>query len=173
MGERSQPPGIDLTQPQPLPPEPSIGLAFDAGTRAVAVAIDEHLARNGFADIRPAHGRVFETVSGEGSRITDMAGAALLTKQAMQYLVDDLERLGYAERLADPADRRAKLVRLTPRGRQAVLVARDAIKLAEREWEARLGEEKMRQLGGLLSELVAVIAEQERERDARSRPGRR
>jgi DNA-binding MarR family transcriptional regulator len=84
-------------------------------------------SREGLADIRSAHGAVFEHVRGEGSRLTELAASARLTNQSVQYLVDDLERRGDAERIPDPADRRAKLVRLSPCGRAAVLVARDAI----------------------------------------------
>jgi DNA-binding MarR family transcriptional regulator len=113
----------------------------------------ELLGERGFADIRAAHGKVFETVSGEGARLTDMAERALLTKQSMQYLVDDLERLGYVERIPDPGDRRAKLVRLTARGRQVVIVGREAIAALEERWIERLGEAKMRRLRRLLEEL--------------------
>jgi DNA-binding MarR family transcriptional regulator len=90
-----------------------------------------------------------------------MAANALVTKQSMQYLVDDLERLGYAERIPDPTDRRAKLVRLTPRGREAVLVGRAAIADTERRWATALGEQKLRRLRELLEELVTVIRAEE------------
>ena len=96
---------------------------------------------------------MFDTVTGEGARLTDMAARALLTKQSMQYLVDDLERLGYAERFPDPADRRAKLVRLTPRGRAAVVVARQAIWAVEAEWAELLGPGEMASLRRLLEDL--------------------
>src|SRR5687767_10375103 len=85
---------------QPLPPEPALNIGWLLGLpmKAIDGPIHERLDEAGFGDIRPPHSRVFETVSGEGSRITDMAEEAALTKQSMQYLVDDLERLGYAER---------------------------------------------------------------------------
>ena len=111
------------------------------------------LAERGFGDVRPAHSKIFETVSGEGSRITDMADRALLTKQSMQYLVDDLERLGYAERIVDPSDRRAKLVRLTPRGREVVLIAREAIARTEACWTAMLGHDEIGALRQVLERL--------------------
>jgi DNA-binding MarR family transcriptional regulator len=156
-GQASRP---DLTRP--LAPEPrlNIGWLFDIPARAVERAVLELLAERGFADIRAAHAKVFETVSGQGARLTDMAERALLTKQSMQYLVDDLERLGYVERLAAPGDRRAKLVRLTARGRQAVLVGREAIAALEENWIERLGEAKMKRLRRLLEELSEEASEQ-------------
>lgn len=144
---------------KPLPPEPfvNLGFLFEIPTGAIDQAIVEHVAGLGFGDVRSAHRHVFVHVAGEGSRITELARAAKMTKQSMQYLVDDLERLGYAERIADPADRRAKLVRLTPRGRSVVLAGRQAIAETERRWAERLGGRRMLELRRLLEDLVAEI----------------
>ena len=71
----------------------------------------------------------------------------------MAELVGHLERHGYVERVADPADRRARLVRVTDRGRAVYAIAREVIAELEREWTARLGAGKMRQLRELLEEL--------------------
>jgi DNA-binding MarR family transcriptional regulator len=71
----------------------------------------------------------------------------------MAELVAHLERHGYVERVPDPADRRAKLVRPTPRGRQVYAIARRAIADIEREWTERMGAAKMRRLRELLAEL--------------------
>jgi DNA-binding MarR family transcriptional regulator len=150
----------DLSRPLPREPRLNISWLFDIPARAVERALLRALAEHGFSDLRPAHGKVFETVRGEGSRLTDMAERALLTKQSMQYLVDDLERLGYLERIPDPGDRRAKLVRLTPRGRETVLVGRQAIAALEQRWIARLGETKMERLRRLLEELAEEAADE-------------
>ena len=66
--------------------------------------------------IRPAHSAVFVNIDREGSRLTQLAERAAMTPQAMGELVDDLASLGYVERVADPADRRAKLIMLTGPG---------------------------------------------------------
>ncbi len=71
----------------------------------------------------------------------------------MAELVAHLERHGYVERVPDPEDRRAKLVRVTDRGREAYAIAREVIAEIDREWTARLGTSKMRQLRELLQEL--------------------
>lgn len=150
-------PKIDLTKP--LPPEERLNLAalMDGPYKAMDRLLFPQLAKRGHGDIRPAHSKVFEVIKGTGSRITDMAADAAMTKQAMQYLVDDLERLGYAERIPDPDDRRAKLIRLTPRGRECVVFAREEFALTEAGWAKKLGKEKMEQLRTLLAELNDVI----------------
>jgi DNA-binding MarR family transcriptional regulator len=115
------------------------------------------LATAGFGDLRPAHFTVFQHMPPEGVRLTELADAALLTKQSMGYLVDDLEALGYVERVPDPADRRAKLIRLTPRGWQVDDTVRAIIRKMEAEWAARLGEEEYAQLTRLLRALIAML----------------
>jgi DNA-binding MarR family transcriptional regulator len=75
----------------------------------------------------------------------------------MAELVAHLERHGYVERVPDPTDRRAKLVRATRRGRETYAVAREFVADLEAEWTARLGEAKMRQLHQLLRELNEVL----------------
>jgi DNA-binding MarR family transcriptional regulator len=111
----------------------------------------------GFGDVRPAHFTVFQHVPPEGMRLTDLAEAALMTKQSMGYLVDDLEALGYVERVPEPGDRRAKLVRLTPRGRQVDETVRAVIRDLEAAWAARLGEDEYAQLTRLLRALIAML----------------
>jgi DNA-binding MarR family transcriptional regulator len=115
------------------------------------------LEASGFGDVRPAHFTVFQHLPPEGMRLTDLAEAALLTKQSMGYLVDDLEALGYVERVPEPGDRRAKLVRLTSRGRQVDDTVRAVIRNLEAEWAARLGKEDYAQLTRLLRVLISML----------------
>jgi DNA-binding MarR family transcriptional regulator len=89
----------------------------------------------------------------DGTRASVLADRAQVTKQSMAELVIHLERLGYVERVPDPCDRRAKLVRATPRGRQLYEIARDVVAEIEAEWTQRLGKAKMRHLRQLLQEL--------------------
>jgi DNA-binding MarR family transcriptional regulator len=117
------------------------------------------LATAGFGDVRPAHFTVFQHMPPEGIRLTELAEAALLTKQSMGYLVDDLEALGYVERVPDAADRRAKLVRLTPRGREVDDTVRAVIRQIETEWAAGLGQDNYDQLVRLLRSLIAMLGE--------------
>lgn len=121
--------------------------------RALIDRLHERLDAAGYGDIRPAHGNVMGNLSTAGNRATELAAAARLTKQTMQYLVEDLEALGYVERVPDPDDARARLIRFTPKGRAARRAAAAAFRAIEGEWEAALGRQKMETLRGLLAEL--------------------
>ena len=76
--------------------------------------VAEELARRGFADLRPALLAVGQHVGADGTRITELAARAWLSKATVVHAVDELERLGYVTREPDPTDRRAKLVRRPP-----------------------------------------------------------
>ena len=117
------------------------------------------LAAADFGDVRPAHFTVFQHIPPEGIRLTALADAALMTKQSMGYLVDDLEALGYVERMPDPTDRRAKVVWLTARGRAVEETVRKVIRQMEADWAARLGQEEYRHLTRLLRALIALLEE--------------
>ena len=117
------------------------------------------LAAADFGDVRPAHFTVFQHIPPEGIRLTALAEAALMTKQSMGYLVDDLAALGYVERVPDPTDRRAKVVRLTARGRAVDETVRKVIRQIEADWAARLGQEEYQHLTRLLRALIALLEE--------------
>ena len=96
---------------------------------------------------------MFQFLDDEGTRVSVLAQRAQVTKQSMAELVAHLERHGYVERVPDPADGRAKLVRATRRGNEVYAVARQFVAELEQRWTERLGERKMRQLRRLLVEL--------------------
>jgi DNA-binding MarR family transcriptional regulator len=125
--------------------------------QALVTNLHDRLATMGYADIRPAHTIIFELVDNEGIRLSDLAERAQLTKQLINYLVGAVEERGYVERIPDPTDGRAKLVRLTARGRQAAEVGGAIIESIEREWAGSLGSEEMRHLRLLLEHLVGVV----------------
>jgi DNA-binding MarR family transcriptional regulator len=115
------------------------------------------LAERGHPDVRPPHGNVFQYLDDAGTRVSVLAQRAQITKQSMAELVAHLERHGYVERVPDPTDRRAKLVRSTPRGREVFAIAREFVRDLEAEWTERLGDEKMRRLRELLRELNEAL----------------
>lgn len=94
------------------------------------------LAARGYPEVRVAHSAVFRNLSTGGSRVTELAARAGMTKQSMAYLVEQLEAGGYVLVSPDLGDRRAKRVRLTPRGEALV---REALRLSAR-FERRLAE---------------------------------
>ena len=102
--------------------------------------LHRRLHEEGFDEIRPAHGCVFRFIQPAGTRLTDLAEQSGFTKQAVGEVADDLERLGYVERTADPADGRAKLIRLTDRGARSRAAAVRIMGEIEAEWAERLGE---------------------------------
>ena len=119
--------------------------------RLLAVALDEfseqlneRVADAGYGDIRPGHGCVFGGIDPDaGSRLTDLAERAMMTKQTVGEVTSDLERLGYVERVPDPDDGRAKLIRLTAKGREAHAVGQRLIAELERDWAQRFGAERI------------------------------
>lgn len=131
--------------------------------RLLDVALDDfsaELARRveaaGYTDIRPGHGCVFGTIDPAGSRLTDLAERAHMTKQSVGEAASDLERRGYVERVPDPHDGRAKIIRLTGRGREAYAIGRGLIDELERDWAERFGEER---IAALREALEAITAE--------------
>jgi len=125
------------------------------------------LQEQGFEHIREGHGCVFGFIDIEhGSRLTELAERAGLTKQAVGEAATELERLGYAERVPDPTDRRAKIIKLTPSGVEACLTGRRIFAEIEREWAEELGED----LVAGMREAAERIAASEREAAPAARP---
>ena len=114
-------------------------------------------AEHGHPEVRPPHGNVLQYLDDEGTRVSDLAARAQITKQSMAELVQHLERHGYVERVPDPSDRRAKLVRATARGGEVYALAREFIASTEAELTRKLGKRKMDQLRELLVELNSAL----------------
>jgi len=113
------------------------------------------MADAGFDDVREGHGCVFGFVDlDQGSRLTDVAERARLTKQAVGEAVAELERLGYVERAPDPADGRAKIIKFTERGREAALTGRRLFAEIEDEWAERFGEERIADMRAAAEEIA-------------------
>lgn len=117
----------------------------------------EAYAAEGFTDLRPAHTPVFQYLLPDGDRIVDLAARAQTSKQAMGYLVDYLEKAGYLEKIPDPKDGRAQIVRRTDKGRKVNRVARETVEKIQSEWAQVIGEEKMVELIASLRTLVQHI----------------
>ena len=119
--------------------------------------LHERLAERGHPEVRAPHGDVMQYLDDAGTKVSVLAQRAQVTKQSMAELVLHLERHGYVERVPDPADRRAKLVRATTRGEEVYAIARGVVAEIEEQWTRRLGKAKMRQLRELLVELNAGL----------------
>ena len=134
-----------------------LGALFRIPFQALDTRIEEALNAAGYADLRPAYFDVFRYIRPEGSRSTELAEQAQITKQSMGYLIDYLEKQGYVKRLPDPRDRRAKIVRLTERGEEVHQTALQTIHQVEAEWADRVGRENMAQLRQLLERLIDIL----------------
>ncbi|GAA2868236.1 winged helix DNA-binding protein [Pseudonocardia halophobica] len=132
------------------------GLLLFLPYRALEFRVFEGLAAAGFDDFTPAQARVFQRIAPGGSRTTELAEQAGITKQSASFLVDQLERAGYVERVPDPADGRARLVRVAERGARSVEVSRGIVAEVEAEWTAHLGARRMAQLRTLLADLREI-----------------
>ena len=138
----------------PAPQDIRVGLLARRLVRAAAEHTRAELATQGFTDLRPVHNAVFAQVVGGGARITDVAAKLGVTKQAVTFLVDELEAGGYLERVPDPSDGRAKLVRLTARGQTAGRIALRSAQRLDQQWAAVVGPERLADLKATLWDLV-------------------
>jgi DNA-binding MarR family transcriptional regulator len=125
-----------ITEPQrPL-------IALLGGLRdAIGAELHGRLRELGFAEIRPSHGCVFGNIQPDGSRLTELADRSGFTKQSVGEAVADLERLRFVERVPDPGDGRAKIIRLTPHGEDAMAAAQEIFDDIEGRLSRELGHE--------------------------------
>ena len=117
----------------------------------------QRLHERGFADLDAAHLTVFQYPGPQGARPSELAARLRISKQALNYLLGQLERLGYVERRADPDDLRSKRVVITNRGRSAIDVIREAVAEVEADWAQELGPRRFAQLRSTLLELNRQI----------------
>jgi DNA-binding MarR family transcriptional regulator len=138
------------------PGPPLIGALLRIPLEAVRQRMLDGLTDRGFDDLDAAHLAVFQYPGPQGARPSELAAQLRISKQALNYLLGELERLGYLERRPDPDDLRSKRIALTRRGETVVQVIRETVAALEREWEAELGAKRFAQLRTLLEELNAL-----------------
>jgi DNA-binding MarR family transcriptional regulator len=134
-------------------PPVQIGALLRFPLHEVRRRIYDGVVAAGFDDVRPSHVTLFRWPGPDGRRPTEVAADAQLSKQRVNDLLRDLEHLGYLSLEADPADTRARIIRLTRRGRA---LHRRAIQIhagIEAEWEKRVGKRRYADLRATLAEL--------------------
>ena len=139
---------------------PLIGALLRIPWETVRVRMLERLHEQGFTDFDAAHLNVFLYPGPQGQRPTELAARLGMSRQALNYLLGQLERLDYLERLPDPDDQRSKRIAVLPRGRSAIHVIRNAVGEVEGEWKTTLGAARFAQLRDLLLELTGTQGEQ-------------
>jgi DNA-binding MarR family transcriptional regulator len=132
---------------------PMIGALLRIPWEAVQRHMLKRLHEHGFDDLDAAHLSVFQYPGPQGSKPTELAGRLRISKQALNYLLGELERLEYLERKPDPDDQRSKRITLTPRGTAAIHTIREAVDELETTWSQQLGPEHFEQLRTLLLQL--------------------
>ena len=137
---------------EPLGP-PMIGALLRFPWEAVQEHMLRRLHERGFDDFDPAYLPVVRYPGPQGTRPSDLAARLGISKQALNYLLGELERLDYLERQPDPEDQRAKRIALTQRGTAAATVIREAVAEMEATWAQQLGPKRFAQLRKLLLEL--------------------
>lgn len=138
--------------------EPAInfGVLLFIPYRHMETRILQRIHDAGYDDVTLAQARVFQRIAPGGSRLTDLAEQAQMTKQSVAGLVDELERMRYVRRVPDPDDRRARLIQIDKRGRQAAKAAQVAHNEIQAEWRSHLGTRRFTQLRELLEDLRAI-----------------
>jgi DNA-binding MarR family transcriptional regulator len=112
-------------------------IGFRRTARLMVEDLTRRLEADGYAGVHPAYHAFFENVDPQGTRLTELAARADMTHQSMSELVAVLERRGWVERHPDPTDGRARLVRLTPEGRELTRRGLHHINAIEAEWQER------------------------------------
>ncbi len=139
-------------KPGPFGP-PLIGALLRIPWETVRRRMLERLHERGFDDLDAAHLSVFQFPGPQDAKPSELAARLRASKQSINHLLGQLERLGYLERRDDKDDMRSRRIHLTARGRAVVLTIREAVAGVERDWERRLGPKRLAQLRTLLREL--------------------
>ena len=142
---------------------PSRALPLTMLMREAFVALNgvvlARLAERGHPEVRAAHSAVFQYLDDTGTTVSALAERAQMTKQAMAELVHHLEAHGYVSRVPDPADRRAKLVLATERGREVLAIARALVPEIEERVGAVVGAERVPSLVADLDAIRAALTD--------------
>jgi DNA-binding MarR family transcriptional regulator len=142
-----------------------IGATLNILAQTINRRVVETLHAEGFSEFRASFHPVFQWCKSEGSRLSDLAEATGVTKSAMTQLIDVLVRLGYVERVPDPHDGRATLIRRTERGWAINRIARDTVESVQCEWREVLGDEEFTRVLTGLRRLTQVVSESAGDRE--------
>ena len=119
------------------------------------------LHQRGFTDLGAPHLTVLHWPGPDDLRPSELATRTRMSKQALNYLLGQLERNGYLQRRDDPHDQRFKRIALTRRGQRAARAMRDIVREVEAEWQQQLGPHRFDELRTLLTDLNSHVAHPE------------
>ena len=101
-----------------MPEELHVAVLMFIACRSAENQIIAAARQAGYSDFTLAQARIAARIGPHGTRLGELAEQAQVTKQTATALVDRLEAAGYVERVVDPSDARARLVRIAPRGQE-------------------------------------------------------
>jgi DNA-binding MarR family transcriptional regulator len=137
------------------PPHQDLGIQLGLAYTAFVGWLNEQLAAAGFDDLGPAYGYMFRALADGPATLSTLAAGLAMTTQGAAKILAEMQAGGYVRRTAHPTDARARLIELTPRGREAFRAARAAHQRFERQLAARIGAGAA---AGLREALAAIIA---------------
>jgi len=152
----------DFTQAPDAPPPPLIGALLRMPFETVRDRMLAGLHERGHTDLVAAHLNVLQYPGPDNQRPSELAARTRMTKQALNYLLGQLEQLGYLTRQGDDGDQRSKRIHLTPRGHAAIKAIREIVLEVEAEWKRQLGPRQFTQLRDLLMQLQTIAAPTDR-----------
>jgi DNA-binding MarR family transcriptional regulator len=134
-------------------------LVMDVLERAMARLRDElyDLSDRRFPGLRARHYRLLSRLPDGGERLSRLAAASGLSKQALSQTLAPLQDGGYVEVVPDPHDRRARVLRLTVRGREVNAAVRARLAAVEAEWAAQVGPERYGTARAVFSEVSVEV----------------
>src|SRR4051812_48713197 len=146
----------DLTKLTGAAAPPLIGALLRGPWETVQRHMLHRLHERGFEDFDAAYLSVFQYPGPHGKRPSDLATQLRISKQALNHVLSQLEKLGYLGRQPDPDDLRSKRINVSPRGRSAIVVIREAVAELETAWAQQLGAKRFDTLRQLLRDLNEV-----------------
>lgn len=145
---------LDVDAIETAKQQSTLQLLFKAARLVNEQALARLQSASGLTNIRPAHTNLFPHIDFEGTRITVLADRLGISKQAVATLVDELVDAGGLEKVPDPQDGRAKLVRFKP---GMILHGLGELRAFEEELAAQIPDGEMVQLNQILTHLLGVV----------------
>jgi DNA-binding MarR family transcriptional regulator len=139
-----------------IPLTAEIGELLGETRNALIDGVQRRVSAAGYRDLRAIHDCVFRYLNPDGTRLRELATRSQMAPQSIGWHVDELERLGYVERVPDPSDRRAKLIRPTKLGLAYLATTQDALADIEKQWIKAVGKDALTQLRDALAALRAL-----------------
>ena len=149
---------VPLRTPGRAGPAPLIGALLRVPFEVVRERMLAGLHARGFTDLTAAHLNVLQYPGPHKVRPSELAARTGMTKQALNYLLGQLEHRGYLRRRDDAGDQRSKHIHLTARGHRAIDAIREIVAEVEAEWARQLGPTQFADLRRLLADLNSLVA---------------